>query len=64
MTDECSGCGSTRADREQYRKKNSDDTISVDTKLCPHCGAQKCCMCDMGDDVACTACEGHGDDES
>lgn len=25
--------------------------------LGPHCGADKCCMCDMGDDVRCMSCE-------
>lgn len=25
---------------------------------CPHCGGEKCAACDMGDDVACVACDG------
>lgn len=25
---------------------------------CPHCGAEKCPTCDMGDDVECPNCEG------
>lgn len=53
----CNGCGSTQADREDYRKRNKDDSIPVDTKNCSHCGAEKCCMCDMGDDVLCMSCE-------
>lgn len=59
--DECSGCGSSRADREDYRRRNNDDSIPTALKNCPHCGAEKCCMCDAGDDVQCMACEGDDD---
>ena len=58
----CAGCGSDLLDREQFRARNKDDTIPTGTKLCPHCGTEKCCMCDMGDDVACMACEGSDED--
>lgn len=27
------------------------------TKICSHCGSQKCSSCDMGDDVECPGCE-------
>jgi hypothetical protein len=55
---ECSGCGSSVSDRENYRKRNGDQSIPVGTKNCPHCGNEKCCMCDMGDDTSCLGCEG------
>ena len=29
---------------------------------CPHCGATKCCICDLGDDVECGNCD-PGEDE-
>ncbi|TDX11930.1 hypothetical protein EDF88_4528 [Buttiauxella sp. BIGb0552] len=38
---ECNGCGNEAPD-ELYE--------------CPHCGAEKCNMCDMGDNVACNNC--------
>jgi hypothetical protein len=68
MTSECGGCGSTLADRKNYRERNAGsraeyDSIPVDTCLCPHCGAQKCCQCDMGDDVQCNGCESDGEQE-
>lgn len=54
---ECPCCGSSLADREGYRARNNDSDIPVDLKRCPHCGSEKCCMCDMGDDVPCLGCE-------
>lgn len=61
---ECPGCGSSQADREAYAKRHlGDDTIPTALLNCPHCGAQKCCMCDMGDDVLCLSCEGTDDDD-
>lgn len=56
--DDCPGCGSSLADREDYRKRNKDDSIPTGLKNCPHCGSQKCAMCDMGDDVECGSCGG------
>lgn len=57
MSEECAGCGSSQKDREDYRGRYNDPAIPVDLKKCPHCGAQKCCMCDMGDDVECMSCD-------
>lgn len=62
MSNECPGCGSKQHDRENYRKQHSDDSIPLDLATCGHCGAKKCCMCDMGDDVECISCNQHGDD--
>jgi len=53
--DECPSCGATHTDR--FRNK---PTEPLGLSECPHCGAEKCCMCDMGDDVDCPSC----DDES
>lgn len=47
--DECPGCGSSQADRAKR-----DDCQEL--RECPHCGALKCAMCDMGDDVECPGC--------
>ncbi len=54
--DECPGCGSSVSDREKYREQHDDTTIPIDLSKCPHCGAFKCCMCDMGDDTECISC--------
>lgn len=71
MTDknsrECECCGSTAADR---LNKLTNDILNFPKekheaylKPCPHCGATKCSMCDMGDDVYCISCDnGIGDD--
>lgn len=40
---ECNGCGN---EEPEYLKE------------CPHCGSEKCNLCDMGDDTSCMACEG------
>jgi hypothetical protein len=50
--DECPGCGATAADR----KRNKPDAPQG-LETCPHCGTEKCCMCDMGDDVECISCD-------
>lgn len=55
---ECPSCGSTLADRNDYRRRNEADGLSTKLKRCPHCGSEKCCMCDMGDDVECPSCGG------
>lgn len=47
--DECPCCGSTPSDRVKR-----DDYQGL--RECPHCGALKCAMCDMGDDVECGSC--------
>jgi hypothetical protein len=49
--DECPSCGATDGDR----KRNQPDAPQGLSE-CPHCGALKCCMCDMGDDVECISC--------
>lgn len=54
--DECPGCGATDGDR-----KRNQPTRPQGLSECPHCGAEKCCMCDMGDDVECGSC--HSKDE-
>lgn len=50
--DECPGCGATSADRK-HNKPNEPQGLSE----CPHCGTEKCTMCDMGDDVECGNCD-------
>jgi hypothetical protein len=54
--EECSGCGSSLADREAFGQRN----MGTERKPwnCRHCDAMKCCMCDMGDDVGCISCDG------
>jgi hypothetical protein len=47
----CGGCGSTLADR-QFNQPDAPQMILP----CPHCGSDKCCMCDLGDDVECGNC--------
>ncbi len=52
-TDEdCKGCGATAGDR-----KRNQPTQPQGLSSCPHCEANKCCMCDMGDDVGCVRCD-------
>jgi hypothetical protein len=50
-TRECLSCGSTPADRLRERPPESDDL-----RICPHCAAHKCILCDMGDDAECMSC--------
>ncbi|MGE4843356.1 MULTISPECIES: hypothetical protein [Buttiauxella] len=48
MTDEiktCEGCGNEEPER---------------IETCPHCGADKCDLCDMGDNVECGNCPDEG----
>jgi hypothetical protein len=52
--DECPGCGATGSDRLSNKPKDPQGLAT-----CPNCGAEKCCMCDMGDDVECISCEGN-----
>lgn len=59
--DDCHGCGATLADRERHKASAPDANISTALSVCPHCGAGKCAMCDMGDDVACGNCPDEGD---
>ncbi len=49
--DECIGCGATAVERRK-NKPTEPQGLSE----CPACGAAKCCMCDMGDDVECGNC--------
>lgn len=55
--DECGGCGSTLAERQKRRDKYPDDDVPTGLTRCPHCDADKCCMCDMGDDTECASCD-------
>lgn len=56
----CEGCGSTPEDR----KRNKPDAPQNVT-TCHYCGSDKCCMCDMGDDVECGNCDtGEGHEEA
>lgn len=50
--DECPACGATARDR-----KTNKPTEPQGLSICPHCNSEKCCMCDMGDDVSCMSCE-------
>ena len=54
----CHSCGATSLDRKT-NKPNDDQGITN----CQFCNADKCCMCDMGDDVQCLSCEGNEDQE-
>ena len=54
--DECPGCGSSFLDRERRAAQYPDDKLPTGLSTCPHCGSQKCSMCDMGDDVECISC--------
>ena len=49
----CEGCGATHEDR----KTNKPTETYLGLSECPHCGADKCTMCDMGDDVECGNCD-------
>lgn len=49
--EECQGCGATAADRNRS-VPHSPQGLSN----CPHCGTDKCAICDMGDDVECANC--------
>ncbi|WP_162854862.1 hypothetical protein [Pseudaquabacterium pictum] len=53
---DCGGCGSTAAER---LKNKPGETQEV--RECPHCYSDKCCMCDMGDDVECGNCPDEGE---
>lgn len=55
--EECGGCGSTAAARAR-NQAGAQQGLSD----CPHCGATKCCLCDLGDDVECGNCD-LGEDE-
>jgi hypothetical protein len=55
---ECPGCGSSHEDRLKRSQQHPEDGIPTGLSDCPHCGAKKCCMCDMGDDTDCISCEG------
>jgi hypothetical protein len=48
----CPSCGATEGDR---RSNKPQAPQGLDE--CPYCGAEKCCMCDMGDDVECLSCD-------
>lgn len=50
--DECPSCGASARDRKQ-NKPNEPQGLET----CPFCRSEKCCMCDMGDDVECGSCD-------
>lgn len=52
--DDCPGCGSAHGHRVKFAAGADDVPLGLGT--CPHCGAKKCCLCDMGDDVECISC--------
>lgn len=52
---ECQSCGSTLADRDAFGQRNAGALRTLSE--CKFCGATKCCMCDMGDDVECGSCD-------
>lgn len=54
----CSGCGATAAERQQ-----SQPDAPQGLSQCPFCHAEKCCMCDMGDDVGCGNCDAAEEDD-
>lgn len=45
----CGGCGATPEDRA-----NPGNYLGL--LICQFCDSDKCCMCDMGDDVECGNC--------
>lgn len=53
----CCGCGAT-ADERQRLRPDMPQGLSV----CPYCDAEKCAVCDMGDDVECGNCPDDADD--
>lgn len=57
----CPGCGSSLQERLSKATRYPSERISTAIRECPHCGAGKCCMCDMGNDVECPSCP---DDEN
>lgn len=58
----CPGCGSSLADRQKRADQYPDEAIPTDLSECQYCGAEKCCLCDMGDDVECISCDSEGAD--
>lgn len=48
--DECPSCDST------YKDRNDTGNTYTGLSECPYCGTEKCCICDMGDDVECPSC--------
>ena len=47
----CNGCGATAEDRKAS-KPDADQELF----RCNNCGADKCCICDLGRDVLCANC--------
>jgi len=56
--EECKCCGSRPDARKRYLGgiDASERTKVEEFTKCPFCSSQKCCMCDMGNDVRCTSC--------
>jgi hypothetical protein len=50
-TDTFPACGAAARDRAQNKPRSQQGL-----ETCPYCNSEKCCMCDMGDDVECAAC--------
>lgn len=61
--EECQGCGSSFEDRQKRRDENPEDDIPTGLSECIYCGTDKCCMCDMGDDVNCGSCPNDDDED-
>lgn len=53
----CGGCGSTHAERLARAMQRTSQACYAALRECPHCGADKCIICDMGDDVECGSCD-------
>ncbi len=52
---DCKGWGASLAERNNHGSDPSG------LSECPQCGADKCCVCDMGDDVECVSCDADAD---
>lgn len=50
--EECQGCGASASDRVR-----NNPHVQQGLSECPHCGKDKCSMCDLGDDVECGNCQ-------
>lgn len=53
----CRGCDATLAERERHQKEAGGSPDDLGFRYCRGCGGEKCCVCDMGDDVECGNCD-------
>lgn len=58
----CGGCGSTHAERLAHAMQRTTQVRDATLRECQHCGADKCIICDMGDDVECGSCGSDDED--